>query len=51
LIDGLVNGVGKGLQYSSRQIRLLQSGQVGNYVLIMVVSIIFFLIFQLFWKS
>ena len=51
LIDGLVNGVGKGLHYSSRQIRLLQSGQVGNYVLIMVVSIIFFLIFQLFWKS
>ncbi len=51
LIDGLVNGVGKGLQYSSRQIRLVQSGQVGNYVLIMVVSIIFFLIFQLFWKS
>lgn len=51
LIDGLVNGVGKGLQYSSRQIRWLQSGQVGNYVLIMVVSIIFFLIFQLFWKS
>jgi NADH-quinone oxidoreductase subunit L len=51
LIDGLVNGVGKGLQYSSRQIRLVQSGQIGNYVLIMVVSIIFFLIFQLFWKS
>jgi hypothetical protein len=30
--------------------RLLQSGQVGSYVLIMVVSIIIFFIFQMFWK-
>ena len=51
LIDGLVNGVGKAVQFSSRQLRLLQSGQVGSYVLIMVTSIILFLIFQLFWKS
>lgn len=50
LIDGTVNGVGKLVQFSSRQLRLLQSGQVGSYVLIMVVSIILFFIFQLFWK-
>jgi NADH-quinone oxidoreductase subunit L len=50
IIDGLVNGVGRALQYSSRQLRLLQSGQVGSYVLIMVISIIIFFIFQLFWK-
>jgi len=50
LIDGLVNGIGRALQYSSRQLRLLQSGQVGSYVLIMVISIIIFFIFQLFWK-
>lgn len=50
LIDGLVNGVGKGVQFSARQMRLLQSGQVGSYVLIMMVAIILFFIFQLFWK-
>ena len=51
VIDGMVNGVGKAVQFSSRQLRLVQSGQVGSYVLIMVTSIILFLIFQLFWKS
>ena len=51
VIDGVVNGVGKAVQFSSRQLRLVQSGQVGSYVLIMVTSIILFLIFQLFWKS
>ncbi len=50
LIDGLVNGVGKGVQFSARQLRLLQSGQVGSYILIMMVAIILFFIFQLFWK-
>lgn len=50
IIDGLVNGVGKGVQFSARQMRLLQSGQVGSYILIMMVSIILFFIFQLFWK-
>lgn len=44
-IDGLVNGVGKLVQYGSRQIRLVQSGQVGNYLLIMVLSmVVFFLV-------
>ena len=50
LIDGLVNGVGKGVQFSARQLRLLQSGQVGSYILIMMIAIILFFIFQLFWK-
>lgn len=39
-IDKLVNGAGKLVQYGSRQFRLLQSGNVGNYVLIMVIAII-----------
>ncbi len=39
-IDGTVNGVGRLVNYSSRQLRLVQSGQVGNYILIMVLSII-----------
>ena len=29
VIDGAVNGTGKLVQYSARQIRLIQSGQVG----------------------
>lgn len=39
-IDRLVNGVGKGLHYSSRQLRLLQSGNVGSYLLMIVIAII-----------
>ncbi len=50
IIDGFVNGVGKAVQFSGRQLRLLQSGQVGSYILIMVISIILFFIFQLYWK-
>jgi NADH-quinone oxidoreductase subunit L len=51
VIDGLVNGVGKGVQFSARQLRWLQSGQTGSYVLIMTISIILFFIFQLLWKA
>jgi NADH-quinone oxidoreductase subunit L len=45
-IDGAVNGVGKFVQYSSRQVRLLQSGQVGTYILFMVLS---FVVIVLIW--
>ena len=48
IIDGFVNGVGKAVNYGSRQLRLLQSGQVGNYVLLMVVSILLLLLYQFF---
>ncbi len=47
-IDGLVNGVGKVIQYSSRQLRLVQSGQVGVYVLLMVIGMIALFVIQLF---
>jgi NADH-quinone oxidoreductase subunit L len=47
-IDGFVNGVGKAVNYGSRQIRLLQSGQVGAYVLMMVIGILILFIVQLF---
>jgi NADH-quinone oxidoreductase subunit L len=50
-IDGVVNGVGRVVQYGSRQLRWLQSGQVGSYILIMVVATVVFFIIQLFWKS
>ncbi len=47
-IDGFVNGIGKAVNYSSRQVRLLQSGQVGAYVLLMVIGILILFIVQLF---
>jgi len=47
-IDGLVNGVGKSVQWGSRQLRLLQSGQVGNYILLMVLGILIFFVIALF---
>jgi NADH-quinone oxidoreductase subunit L len=50
IIDGCVNGVGRLVQFSGRQLRFLQSGQVGSYILIMVISLILFFIFQLYWK-
>jgi len=47
-IDGFVNGIGKAVNYSSRQIRLIQTGQVGTYVLLMVLGILILFIVQLF---
>ena len=49
-IDGIVNGVGRGVQYGSRQFRLLQSGQVGSYLLLMVIGMLLLFIIQLFTK-
>lgn len=51
VIDWLVNGVGRSVQWTSRQIRLVQSGQVGSYVLLMVLSILVFLGIQLLTKK
>ncbi|TSA42934.1 MAG: NADH-quinone oxidoreductase subunit L [Chitinophagaceae bacterium] len=47
-IDGFVNGIGKAVNYGSRQVRLLQNGQVGLYVLMMVLGILILFIVQLF---
>ncbi|MEP6583627.1 MAG: NADH-quinone oxidoreductase subunit L [Ginsengibacter sp.] len=49
-IDGIVNGVGKSINYSSRQIRLLQSGQVGTYIFLMVLGMLVLFIIQMFTK-
>ncbi|MDQ2718494.1 MAG: NADH-quinone oxidoreductase subunit L [Bacteroidota bacterium] len=49
-IDGIVNGVGRGVNYGSRQLRLLQSGQVGSYILLMVIGLLLLFIIQLFTK-
>ena len=51
VIDWIVNGVGRLVQYGSRQIRLMQSGQVGGYVLLMVVGIIVLFLVELFGKK
>jgi NADH-quinone oxidoreductase subunit L len=51
VIDWIVNGVGRLVQYGSRQIRLMQSGQVGGYVLLMVVGIIVLFLVELFAKK
>jgi NADH-quinone oxidoreductase subunit L len=51
IIDGLVNGTGRLVQYSSRQLRYLQSGQVGGYVLLMVLGIVLLFAMQLFLRK
>ena len=39
-IDGLVNGTGKLVHWGGRQLRLWQSGQVGTYILWMVLGLV-----------
>lgn len=51
VIDGLVNGVGRMVNYSGRQFRLLQSGQVGSYVLLMVLSMVVIFVLQFFLRK
>ncbi len=51
VIDGLVNGIGRAVNYGSRQLRFLQSGQVANYVLLMVVSMLVVFVLQFFLRK
>ncbi|TXJ28061.1 MAG: NADH-quinone oxidoreductase subunit L [Chitinophagaceae bacterium] len=51
VIDGVVNGVGKLVNYGSRQLRLLQSGQVGSYVLLMVLGMLVIFVVQFFLRK
>jgi NADH-quinone oxidoreductase subunit L len=48
-IDGLVNGVGKLVKIGSDRIRMLQSGQVGFYIFIMVLGMIILFALSFFW--
>jgi NADH-quinone oxidoreductase subunit L len=50
-IDALVNGVGRLVNYGGRQMRWLQSGQVGSYVLLMVISMVLFFLLQFFLRK
>lgn len=51
VVDGLVNGVGRAVNYGSRQLRLIQSGQVGSYVLLMVLSMVLIFVVQFFLRK
>jgi NADH-quinone oxidoreductase subunit L len=51
LIDWIVNGSGRLVQYGSRQMRWIQSGQVGSYVLLMVLGMLVFFVVQFFIKK
>jgi NADH-quinone oxidoreductase subunit L len=51
VVDGIVNGVGRLINYGSRQLRFLQSGQVGSYVLLMVAGMLLFFVFQFFLRK
>jgi NADH-quinone oxidoreductase subunit L len=51
VIDGLVNGAGRAVNYGSRQMRLLQSGQVGSYILLMVLGMLVIFILQFFLRN
>jgi NADH-quinone oxidoreductase subunit L len=51
VIDGLVNGVGRLVNYGSRQLRFLQSGQVGSYVFLMVLGMLLIFIVQFFLRK
>ena len=46
-IDGLVNGIGNTTVESSKGLRLLQSGNIGFYIFMMVIGIIAVLVYSL----
>ncbi len=48
-IDGVVNGVGKTVRWGGDRLRLLQSGQVGFYIFIMVLGIVVLFTLSFFW--
>ncbi len=50
-IDAVVNGVGRLVNYGGRQMRWLQSGQVGSYVLMMVITMLLFFVLQFFLRK
>lgn len=48
-IDGAVNGVGKTVKWGADRLRLLQSGQVGFYIFIMVIGMVLLFTLSFFW--
>jgi NADH-quinone oxidoreductase subunit L len=48
-IDGIVNGVGKTVRWGGDRLRMLQTGQVGTYIFIMVMGIVVLFTISFFW--
>jgi NADH-quinone oxidoreductase subunit L len=48
IVDGIVNGVGSAVTWMSGTIRLAQTGNIGFYIFVMVISIVLILFTQLF---
>lgn len=48
-IDGVVNGTGKLVRWGGDRLRLLQTGQVGFYIFIMVLGIVVLFTISFFW--
>jgi NADH-quinone oxidoreductase subunit L len=48
-IDGVVNGVGKGVRWGGDRVRLLQSGQVGFYIFVLVIGMTVLFTLSYFW--
>lgn len=51
VVDGIVNGVGRLVNYGGRQLRWLQSGQTGAYILMMVVGVLIVFALQFFLRK
>lgn len=51
VVDGLVNGVGRLVSYGGRQLRWVQSGQTGAYVLMMVLGMLLVFTLQFFLRK
>lgn len=43
IVDGIVNGVGVAVNWTSSKVRLVQTGNIGVYIFIMVISIVIIL--------
>jgi NADH-quinone oxidoreductase subunit L len=50
-IDGIVNGVGRLVNWGSGRMRLLQNGQVGTYIFAMVIGVVILFIVGLLIKT
>lgn len=50
-IDGLVNGVGKLVQFGSTKLRILQNGLVGSYLFMIVIGVVLLFVVQLIFNK
>jgi len=48
-IDGFVNGIGKTVRWGGDRVRLLQTGQVGFYIFVMVIGMTLLFALSFFW--